>query len=86
MKETKNYPVEINNKHLLSQISLAQVRLYNKIINLDIKSLNISEYNQSYLGSKIHSLKGVLELYGRLIYLSLYKRNIAINNFVFVDS
>lgn len=85
MKETKNYPVEINNRHLLSQISLAQVRLYNKIINLDLKSLNISEYNQSYLGSKINSLKGVLKLYGRLIYLSLYKRNIAINNFVFVD-
>jgi len=67
MKETKNYPVKIDNKHLLRQISLAKVRLYNKIINLDIKSLNISEYSNGALYKKIIKilLNAMIQLLGR---------------------
>ena len=60
MKEKLNHTIGIKSKQLLSQIASAQIRLYDKLINLDIKSLNISEYNQRYLGSEIAILKGVL--------------------------
>jgi hypothetical protein len=83
--EDKNHTRAIENKHLLDRIRSAQIRLHDKFINLDIKSLNISEYNQRYLGSKIASLKSILQLYGRLLYFSLNESPISIENFVLVD-
>jgi hypothetical protein len=77
--------MRIESKQLQDQIASAKIRLYNKLVNLDIKSLNISEYNQGYLGRKIASLKGVLQLYGRLLYLSLNNSPISPENFVLVD-
>ncbi len=85
MKEEQNPAVGIESKQLLDQIAFAQICLYNKLINLDIKSLNISEYNQQCLGGKIAILKGILELYGRLLYLCLNNSRISPENFVLVD-
>lgn len=72
-------------RQLLKQIESAQLRLYNKLVNLDIKSLNISEYNQRYLGNKIANLKPELQLYGRLLYLSLKNSLIPAGKFTLVD-
>ena len=85
MKEKQNQTIGIKSKQLLSQIADAQIRLYDKLVSLDIQLLNISEYNQQYLGSKIAILKGILHLYGRLLYLSLNKSQISPENFVLVD-
>ena len=82
----KRNPTKTNkSKYLLDQIGLAKIRLYNKLINIDIKSLNISLYNQRYLESKISGLKSMLQLYGRLLYLSLNKSQISLPKFVLVD-
>lgn len=85
MKEKQIHTMGINNKQLLDQVTYAQTRLYDKLIKLDIESLNISEYNKRYLGSKIVRLKHMLNLYGRLIYLSLSNSQVSPANFVLVD-
>lgn len=85
LMKKQNFSISLNTKELLDQIELAQIRLYEKITNLDIKSLNISEYNQRYLEIKIANLKGILQLYGRLLYIALNDSQISIENFVLVD-
>jgi 2-polyprenyl-3-methyl-5-hydroxy-6-metoxy-1,4-benzoquinol methylase len=85
MKEKLNHTTGIKSKQLQSQIASAQIRLYDKFINLDIKSLNISEYNKRYLGGKIAILKNELQLCGRLLYLSLNDSHISPEHFVLVD-
>lgn len=81
---TKN-DIYLNNKQLKKRIDNAQDRLYHKLVNLDLKSLNISEYNQRYLEIKIKNLKGQLKLYGRLLYSTLKDSNIQLEKFVLVD-
>lgn len=83
--EKQNQTSGIKSNQLLDQIECAQRRLYNKLIHLDIESSNISEYNQRHLGSKIASARDVLQLYGRLLYLSLNNSLVSPENFVLVD-
>ena len=85
MKEKQNCTIGIESKQLKDQIESARIRLYDKLINFDIKTLNISEYNQRYLGSRVARLKYVLQLYSRLLYLSLNNSRISPENFVLVD-
>ncbi|MHC4394350.1 MAG: methyltransferase domain-containing protein [Planctomycetota bacterium] len=68
-----------------AQIELAAGRLYEKIIRLDLKQLDISEYNQRYWGHKLANLTGNLELYSYLLALSLYNNKVPLSNFVFID-
>ncbi|MBN2144894.1 MAG: methyltransferase domain-containing protein [Candidatus Aureabacteria bacterium] len=76
---------EITIEQLLDSIAAAQTRLYDKLAHLDVTSLNISEYNQRYLGNRIANLKGVLQLYGRLLSFCLNKVPVHPENFVLVD-
>jgi len=76
---------EAINKPLANQIESAQIRLYDKLVHLDIKSLNISEYNQRYLGGKISKIKQKLSLYGKLLYFSLINSPVSYESFVLVD-
>jgi 2-polyprenyl-3-methyl-5-hydroxy-6-metoxy-1,4-benzoquinol methylase len=85
MIENQNHTTGIRSKQLVDQIASAQIRLYDKLIHLDIESLNISEYNQRYLERKIASIRDILQLYGRLLYLSLHNSPILLENFVLVD-
>ncbi|MDD5259614.1 MAG: hypothetical protein PHD29_06585 [bacterium] len=70
---------------LLDKIELAKINLYNKLMNLDIKSINISTYNQRYLESKISNLADILQLYGSLLYVLLNDKKIDYEKFVLVD-
>jgi len=83
MKEKQARGVE--NNQLKEKIIAAEKHLYEKLINLDPKALNISEYNQRKLVLKIAGLKGVLRLYGTLLYLSLNNRRISPEESVLVD-
>lgn len=85
MNDEQNTAKKAKSRQLQDQIAFAQMRLYNKLINLDTKALNISEYNQRYLGSKISNLKGTLQLYGRLLYLAVSNSQVSAGNFVLVD-
>jgi hypothetical protein len=73
------------NTKLSDRIEAAQIRLYDKLVALDVKSSGISEYNQRYLGEKIRSAKGMLELYGRLLYLSAIRTEVPLECFALVD-
>lgn len=85
MKETQGQSTEVRNSQLREQISRAQTCLYDKLIDLDIRSSKISPYNQRYLGDKLANLERMLELYGNLLYLSLCNNHIAPKDFVLVD-
>jgi len=85
VNDEENTAKRMKSRQLQDQIAFAQMRLYNKLINLDMKSLNISEYNQRYLRSKISNLKGTLQLYGRLLYLAVSNSQVSAGNFVLVD-
>jgi len=85
MGEERNRITDARNKQLWDQISSAQTSLYNKLINLDVKLLSISDYNKRYLEDKIAGLECVLQLYGRLLYLSLHNMHISPEDFVLVD-
>jgi hypothetical protein len=50
-----------------------------------VKSSGISEYNQRYLREKIRSAKSILDLYGRLLYLSIRNSDVSLEHFVLVD-
>lgn len=56
---------------LLSNINTACHHLANKLYALELKELNISEYNQRYLGGQIKTLTPVLQTYAYLLALSL---------------
>jgi len=85
VKDGQNPTIRTESRQLLDQIAFAQIRLHDRLINLDTKSLNISEYNQRYLGSKISNLKGTLQLYGRLLYLAVKNSHVSAEDFVLVD-
>lgn len=74
-----------NNSTLIKSIDSAQIRLINNFVNIDIQSLDVSEYTAKYLDNKKTKLKKELELYGRLLYLSLKNNQIPLNDFVLVD-
>ncbi len=61
----------VSGRDLLRRIESAERRLYSKLIRLDIGALDISEYNRRYLEERNANLKGVLQMFGRLLYLCL---------------
>jgi len=66
-------------------IASAQVRLRDKLVELDVRSSGISEYNQRYLGEKIRNAVTILQLYSRLISLSLHGSSVSLERFILVD-
>jgi len=85
MRDNQTPAVGIGSKQLQEQIAAARMRLHAKLINLDLKSLQISEYIQRHLNKYIANLKGALQLYGRLLYLCLNNRQGFPNKAVLVD-
>ena len=80
----KNVPLP-KNVSLVSQIDSAAIRLHEKLIRLDIKSLGISEYNQRYLGSKLANIIGCLQAYSYLLSLTLDGSDVPLNEVVFAE-
>lgn len=70
---------------LLDRVAAAEARLEEKLLRLDLKSLHISDYNQRYLGGYLTRLKSTLQLYGRLIRLSLDGLTIRPEDVVWLD-
>jgi len=70
---------------LAHRIETAACHLGDKLTSLDIKSVGISEYNQRYLSTKIFQLKGSLQTYAYLLWLSFRDRLTPVDNAVFVD-
>ena len=56
-----------NNRKLLTGIEDAAVRLKNKIVRLNVDTLDISDYNKVYFKEKIESLTTNLQLYSYIL-------------------
>lgn len=70
---------------LLRQIDAAAERLAARMRALDIFALDISEYNQRYLGSIVKNLRGTLTLNAYLIALAFANAAKPLSESVFVD-
>lgn len=70
---------------LLERINSAADTLETKLRRLDLKELNISEYNQKYLSTKLPYLTGHLQIHSYLLLLSLSDYHVPLRDFVFVD-
>ncbi|MHA1883766.1 MAG: hypothetical protein ACW96S_01825 [Promethearchaeota archaeon] len=80
--KSKNLP---NNPELLSSINSAATRLFNKLKNLDIDNLTVSEYIKNYFRKLVGNLKGTIQKYCHLLSLILAKNQKALEDFIFVD-
>jgi hypothetical protein len=85
MSSKENPGLGMSDGQLLDKIATAQLHLCEKLVGLDLPSLNVSEYNQGYLGRKIAHPEGVLELYGRLFHLVLKNSPVPLEDFILVD-
>ena len=63
----------------------ARHRLRVKLLNLDLTSLSISEYNRRYLSDKIRDIDHALNLYLHVLDLALADRQVPLGDFVLVD-
>lgn len=85
MTNQQNNSPPLTDKQLSQRITAAQSHLHQKLSQIHIPSLNLSDYNQRYLGEKIANLKGILQLYGKLLFLTLKDSTVPIEKFVLVD-
>ncbi|MBD3338122.1 MAG: hypothetical protein GF353_03365 [Candidatus Lokiarchaeota archaeon] len=77
-----------NNDYLKIKINEAANRLYSKLVNYDIKGVEISEYNRRYFGNKIKnpvSIYKCLQKYSFLLLWSLSSNQKPLENVVFMD-
>ena len=82
------YPHAKLDKYEISQINLvnrAAARLYDKLNNLDLLDLSISDYNKKYFGNYLKTLKSTLQRYSYLLLLSINKSAVFLKDFVFLD-
>jgi len=80
-----NYATIPRDFKLFPLINLAAESLHKKLIQIDLKQLGISEYNQRYLSEKLANPIGSMQLYSYLLALSLIGNKFPLNRFVFVD-
>lgn len=72
-------------RELLTNINFAANSLFDKLRTLDVNSLDISDYNKRYFGTKLGRLTSSLQLYSYILSWSLAKSDVALNRFVFLD-
>ena len=73
------------NSDLLKQINNAAMRLHNKLKQLDINSLRISDYNKRYLINYRKNITSILHKYCYIFAWSIVDTSIALDQFVFID-
>ena len=75
----------LSDRKLMFNINSAANRLFDKLNYLNLRKLDISNYNKRYFGDKLRNLQKVLQLYSYILALSLKKSKIPLSNFVFLD-
>jgi 2-polyprenyl-3-methyl-5-hydroxy-6-metoxy-1,4-benzoquinol methylase len=74
-----------DDKSKLKIINEAADRLYYKLEKLDVKALNISDYNKKYFASRLKELKSNLQKYAYILLWATAGINIPPSKFVFLD-
>ena len=70
---------------LRDRVDAAKRRLRAKLLDLDVGTSGVSEYNQRYLASKLECVDGTLQLYGSLLLLALKDHDAPVEDLVLVD-
>lgn len=70
---------------LSKRIKHGQERLRKKMLDINVKSIGISDYNQRYLLEKIHSIDIALDTYGRILKFALSKQPVMPEGLTLVD-
>lgn len=73
------------NKESLNDINMAAKALSNKLLSINIKSLDISDYNKSYLGHHLGHLRDTLQKYSYILSWSIASANVPLDEFVFLE-
>lgn len=73
------------NKQLLKKLNSAAIKLSNKLTSLDLKQLEISEYNKKHLEGKISNLSHQLQLNSYILAMALEKNIISLKKTVFIE-
>lgn len=79
------YALLPKDQELLNDIDLAAKRLFYKLTDLNIETLDISDYNKVYFGSKLSNLVNSLQKYSYILSWSLIESDVPLNRFVFLD-
>ena len=75
----------MTNLEAYKQIEVAIKSLHSKLHKLEVKSLQISDYNKEYLKKYIHNYSFYMSLYSQLLHKSIKKLDKPISQSVFVD-
>lgn len=70
---------------LMNDINEAATRLHSKLKQLDINSLDISDYNKRYLGNHIINIISTLHKYSYILSWSVADTDVPLERFVLVD-
>ncbi|MBX2976366.1 MAG: hypothetical protein KF721_09545 [Ignavibacteriaceae bacterium] len=77
-----------DNKELKRDIESAATRLYDKLLKFNLKSANLSEYNERYFGDKIKTQKSIvssLQCYTFILFFALHEVRKEYSEIVFMD-
>lgn len=74
-----------DDKPIIKIVDEAASRLYYKLEEIDIQSLDISDYNKRYFGYLLKNLKSNLQKYAYILVWSITKTDVPLNEFVFLD-
>lgn len=74
-----------DDKSTIKIVNEAASRLYEKLEEIDVATLDISDYNKRYFGSLLKNLQSNLQMYAYILVWSIAKTDIPLNKFVFLD-
>ena len=74
-----------DDKSTIKIVNEAADRLYYKLEGIDVKTLDISDYNKRYFGSLLKNLRSNLQKYAYILIWSIAKTDISLDKFVFLD-
>ena len=77
--------ITTQNEELCTKIDSAATTLFNKIKDIDVNELLITDYNRRYLDEHITNLQYSLQKFGYLILLAIEKSSVPLNELVILD-
>lgn len=70
---------------LAGELAAARLRLKDRLAQVDLAGLGVSEYNQRYLGRKLHAVDGALRETEQLLMLGLADAAVPLDEFTMLD-
>lgn len=74
-----------DDKSTIKMVNEAASRLHHKLEEIDLETLDISDYNKRYFGSLVGNLQSNLQKYAYILVWSITKIDVPLNKLVFLD-